>query len=171
MLGGRSRPNPKLGGMHNVLLPDDYFSTSWRRYPVMYLLHGGAQDFRKFDMEDDIRGLDGDVGAGADGDADIGLRQRGGVVYAVADEGDADTALLQRPDRVDLAVHGDPIGLYDADRMRQAISNLVANSLEHGTAGTDAQAEVLPATCLQPVGFGRGRTATRPAIDEDRDAA
>ncbi len=23
----------------------------------MYLLHGGAQDFRKFDFEDDIRGL------------------------------------------------------------------------------------------------------------------
>ena len=41
----------------NVLLPDDYFSTNWRRYPVMYLLHGGLQDFRKFDMEDDIRGL------------------------------------------------------------------------------------------------------------------
>src|SRR5687767_10531025 len=40
----------------NVLLPDDYFSTT-RRYPVMYLLHGGAQDFRKFDLEDDIRGL------------------------------------------------------------------------------------------------------------------
>jgi S-formylglutathione hydrolase FrmB len=41
----------------NVLLPDDYFSTTSRRYPVMYLLHGGAQDFRKFDFEDDIRGL------------------------------------------------------------------------------------------------------------------
>ena len=41
----------------NVLLPDDYFSTNWRRYPVMYLLHGGAQDFRKFHMEDDIIGL------------------------------------------------------------------------------------------------------------------
>lgn len=41
----------------NVLLPDDYFSTSWRRYPVLYLLHGGAQDFRKFHMEDDIIGL------------------------------------------------------------------------------------------------------------------
>jgi S-formylglutathione hydrolase FrmB len=41
----------------NVLLPDDYYSTTWRRYPVYYLLHGGAQDFRKFDMEDDIRGL------------------------------------------------------------------------------------------------------------------
>lgn len=40
----------------NVLLPDDYFTTT-RRYPVMYLLHGGAQDFRKFDLEDDIRGL------------------------------------------------------------------------------------------------------------------
>ena len=40
----------------NVLLPDDYF-TSTRRYPVLYLLHGGLQDFRKFDMEDDIRGL------------------------------------------------------------------------------------------------------------------
>lgn len=40
----------------NVLLPDDYGSGN-RRYPVMYLLHGGLQDFRKFDMEDDIRGL------------------------------------------------------------------------------------------------------------------
>jgi signal transduction histidine kinase len=36
--------------------------------------------------------------------------------------------------RIDLVVHGDPVGLYDADRMRQAISNLVANSLEHGAA-------------------------------------
>lgn len=41
----------------NVLLPDDYDSTNWRRYPVLYLLHGGLQDFRKFDLEDDIRGL------------------------------------------------------------------------------------------------------------------
>ena len=41
----------------NVLLPDDYFATTSRRYPTMYLLHGGAQDFRKFDFEDDIRGL------------------------------------------------------------------------------------------------------------------
>ena len=40
----------------NVLLPSDYY-TSGKRYPVMYLLHGGAQDFRKFDMEDDIQGL------------------------------------------------------------------------------------------------------------------
>ncbi len=40
----------------NVLLPDDYHTSS-RRYPVMYLLHGGLQDFRKWDFEDDIRGL------------------------------------------------------------------------------------------------------------------
>ena len=41
----------------NVLLPDDYDATNWRRYPVMYLLHGGMGDFRSFDMNDDIRGL------------------------------------------------------------------------------------------------------------------
>ena len=41
----------------NILLPEDYFSTQWRRYPVMYLLHGGLQDFRKFHLEDDIVGL------------------------------------------------------------------------------------------------------------------
>ena len=41
----------------NILLPEDYFHATWRRYPVLYLLHGGAQDFRKFHMEDDILGL------------------------------------------------------------------------------------------------------------------
>lgn len=39
----------------NVLLPDSY--SSGRRYPVLYLLHGGLEDFRKFDMHDNIRGL------------------------------------------------------------------------------------------------------------------
>lgn len=32
----------------NVLLPDDYH-TSGRTYPVLYLLHGGVQDFMTFD--------------------------------------------------------------------------------------------------------------------------
>lgn len=41
----------------NILLPDGYDANPSRRYPVMYLLHGGLQDFRKFDFEDDIRGL------------------------------------------------------------------------------------------------------------------
>ncbi|MEU7135998.1 esterase family protein [Streptomyces sp. NPDC046261] len=34
----------------NVLLPDGYH-TSGRRYPVLYLLHGGKQDFITFDRE------------------------------------------------------------------------------------------------------------------------
>ena len=33
----------------NVLLPDDY-QTSGRTYPVLYMLHGGAADFRQFDF-------------------------------------------------------------------------------------------------------------------------
>jgi S-formylglutathione hydrolase FrmB len=33
----------------NVLLPDDY-RTSGRTYPVLYLFHGGAADFRQFDF-------------------------------------------------------------------------------------------------------------------------
>jgi S-formylglutathione hydrolase FrmB/phage tail protein X len=33
----------------NVLLPDDY-RTSGRTYPVLYMLHGGAADFRQFDF-------------------------------------------------------------------------------------------------------------------------
>ena len=38
--------------------------------------------------EDDAGRLDGDVGAGADGDADVGAGERGGVVDAVADHRD-----------------------------------------------------------------------------------
>ncbi|APU21943.1 putative esterase [Actinoalloteichus sp. GBA129-24] len=34
----------------NVLLPDDYH-TSGRTYPVLYLLHGGAEDFISFDRK------------------------------------------------------------------------------------------------------------------------
>lgn len=37
--------NPGL----NVLLPDDY-RTSGRTYPVLYMFHGGAADFRQFDF-------------------------------------------------------------------------------------------------------------------------
>ncbi|WP_308809754.1 alpha/beta hydrolase [Archangium lansingense] len=40
----------------NVLLPDGYH-TSGKRYPVLYLLHGGAEDFRTFHMHHDIIGL------------------------------------------------------------------------------------------------------------------
>ena len=43
--------NPRI----NVLLPDGY--DSGKHYPVLYLLHGGLQNFMKYDTEDDIRGL------------------------------------------------------------------------------------------------------------------
>ncbi|TDD57969.1 esterase [Kribbella antibiotica] len=34
----------------NVLLPDGYHNSGGRRYPVLYLLHGGMQDFISFDI-------------------------------------------------------------------------------------------------------------------------
>ncbi len=40
----------------NVLLPDGYH-TSGKRYPVLYLLHGGQQDFRHFHMRENIVNL------------------------------------------------------------------------------------------------------------------
>ena len=40
----------------NVLLPDGYH-TSGKRYPVLYLLHGGNADFRTFHLQDNIIGL------------------------------------------------------------------------------------------------------------------
>ncbi|TWJ06427.1 S-formylglutathione hydrolase FrmB [Stackebrandtia albiflava] len=40
----------------NVLLPDGYH-TSGKRYPVLYLLHGGNSDFRHFHMHENIVNL------------------------------------------------------------------------------------------------------------------
>ena len=40
----------------NILLPDGYHF-SGKRYPVLYLLHGGAADFRTFHMQDNIINL------------------------------------------------------------------------------------------------------------------
>ena len=59
--------------------------------------------------EGEVAGLDGDVGAGAHGEAEVGLGERGGVVDAVADHGD-DLALgLQAADDLDL-VGGQDLG-------------------------------------------------------------
>ena len=46
----------------------------------------------------DIGGVDGDIGAGADGDADIGTHQGGGVIDAVPHHGDDLALLLQGTD-------------------------------------------------------------------------
>ena len=64
--------------------------------------------------EDDIRGLHSHVRASADGDADVGLRERRRVVDAVADHGDAEAALLQRSHFGDL-VGGQHLGEHLPD--------------------------------------------------------
>ena len=46
---------PSIGWLPrvNVLLPDAYDAS--RRYPVLYLLHGGGEDYSTFDTKYDIR--------------------------------------------------------------------------------------------------------------------
>ncbi len=38
-------------------------------------------------------------------------------------------------DRIDIETRGDPVGLFDTDRMWQTLSNLVTNAVEHGSPG------------------------------------
>ena len=57
----------------------------------------------------EVRGLDGDVGAGAHGQAEVGLRERRRVVDPVADHGDDRALVLQPLDDVDL-VGGQHLG-------------------------------------------------------------
>ena len=59
--------------------------------------------------EGEVAGFDGDVGAGAHGDAEVGLGEGGGVVDAVADHGDDLAVGLQAADDVDL-VGGQDLG-------------------------------------------------------------
>ncbi len=66
--------------------------------------------------EGDVGGLDGDVGAGADGEADVGLGEGGCVVDAVADHGD-DTAFVLEAAHLEGLVLGEHLGEdpFDAD--------------------------------------------------------
>src|SRR5471032_195087 len=59
---------------------------------------GGGHQRRIAAHQRDAGGVHGDVGAAGYGDADIGGGQRGGVVDAVADHGDASAAGLQAGD-------------------------------------------------------------------------
>ena len=74
---------------------------------------GGAQVAAD---EREVAGLDGDVGAGAHREAEVGLGERGGVVDAVADHRDDPALVLEAPDDVDL-VGGEHLGdhVVDAD--------------------------------------------------------
>ena len=60
---------------------------------------GGAQVAAD---QGEVAGLDGHVGAGAHGEAEVGLGEGGGVVDAVADHGDDPALGLEPPDDVDL---------------------------------------------------------------------
>ncbi len=64
--------------------------------------------------EHDVGGLYGDVGAGADGDAHVGLRERGGVVDAVAHHGHFPALGLELGDLGRL-VAGQHLGDYRVD--------------------------------------------------------
>jgi signal transduction histidine kinase len=49
----------------------------------------------------------------------------------------ADEIMTAAPDRtISVTCHGDARGTWDAQRMAQAISNLVANATQHGAAGS-----------------------------------
>src|SRR3546814_11396342 len=54
--------------------------------------------------EGDVAGFDGDVGAGAHGEAEVGLGEGGGVVDAVTDHGHRAALSLEALDDVDLVL-------------------------------------------------------------------
>ena len=64
--------------------------------------------------EGDVGGFDGDVGAGADRETDVGLREGGGVVDAVADHADEMAFALQAPD-LERFVFGQHFGAHASD--------------------------------------------------------
>jgi two-component system, sensor histidine kinase and response regulator len=43
---------------------------------------------------------------------------------------------------IDLAVHGDPSGVWDADRMMQVLSNLIGNAVEHGEPASPVRVSI-----------------------------
>ncbi len=107
--------------------------------------------------DDDVGGLDGDVGAGADGDADVGLHQRRGVVYAVADHDHAVALLLKIPHDVRLVLgqHLGPI-LGDAHLLGHRPRGASVISGEHDRIETRCLEALdrLPGVVLDPVGEG-----------------
>ena len=42
---------------------------------------------------------------------------------------------------IELAVEGDLTGIWDADRLAEALSNLLGNAIEHATPGTPVRLE------------------------------
>ena len=82
--------------------------------------------------EGEVAGLDGDVGAGADGDAEVGLGEGGRVVDAVADDRDFVAFGLELAHDVDLLARkhlGDDA--VDADGLRNCLRGGLAVAGDH----------------------------------------
>src|ERR1035441_2651901 len=78
----------------------------------------GAEDSGEVSFDQgDAAAFHGDVGAGAHGDADVGLGEGGGVVDAVAGHGDDSSLLLKFADDFELAF-GEDFGLEFGDAER-----------------------------------------------------
>ena len=85
--------------------------------------------------EREVTGLDRDVGAGAHGQAQVGLRERRGVVDAVPDHGDRPALVLQPADDVHLVARqhlGDHLLDPDLGRHRPRHGLVVAGQQDRG---------------------------------------
>ena len=119
--------------------------------------------------EDDVGGLDGYVGAGADGDADVGLGQGGGVVDAVADHGDLLATLLELGDLGALSpgrTSAKTLSMPSSSAMRRAVASLSPVSIT-----TRRRASCSAATAAAEVAGGvrHGDHPGRDAVDGDED--
>mmetsp|Transcript_127687 Transcript_127687/g.397657 ORF Transcript_127687/g.397657 Transcript_127687/m.397657 type:complete len:443 (-) Transcript_127687:1736-3064(-) len=126
--------------------------------------------------EGHVRGLHGDLGADADGDADVGLGQRRGVVDAVADETDPEgpaapplglellhaLALRQRQGLRD--------DVPDADLLRNALRGRGIVAGAQPDLGSEVALQVVhDPLCVPPHGVPQSNGAQEPRVDVQDD--
>ena len=122
--------------------------------------------------EGEVAGFDGDVGAGAHGDPEVGLGEGGGVVDTVADHGHGLALGLQAADDVDL-VGGQDLGDdgVDADLVgdRPGGAFVVASEQHRREAEVAERADRVGAGRLDGVGDDdRGADGAVPADEHGR---
>ena len=110
-----------------------------------------------------VGGLDRDVGAGADRDADVGLRERRGVVDPVADHRHQPSLLLQAPDLAGLVGRAAPRRGRARSRSRAAIASAVAALSPVIIADLDPGRACSAAIAAADPGLTVSATATSPA--------
>ena len=72
----------------------------------------------------------------------------------------------QQPNRIRFAAAGSLPGLWDSDRLTQALSNLISNALQHGSAAEPVEVRAWPENGLACVSVSN---AGDPIAAEDRD--